>query len=291
MNPSALDPRGWAKGMPPVESALQTGLSLAAFKKAAAMKSAELLRLKHQKNFQSSWSTKISSDPFFVFGVFWALFGKGRDHTLLDPRATCNYTRQSANAQEGSKGTAARHWVYDGGHLAVPDWGSLQVDSHFLSLGFTTKSQARHETVCESTVLSHSLLACNSAGMMHHANRHAFRTDQLQGTLFLEHRILRLLTYVDIIKKSMNQQLISIILCGRADRVMYPRSSMGVSILKNQGVSICIDLAIGQWRDTRWDTRRGPSWKRGGLKSCASVCPLDSQHMEKLPSSWQPWHG
>ena len=45
MNPSALDPRGWAKGMP---------LSLAAFKKAAAMKSAELLRLKHQKNFQSS---------------------------------------------------------------------------------------------------------------------------------------------------------------------------------------------------------------------------------------------
>ena len=79
MNPSALDPRGWAKGMPPVESALQTGLSLAAFKKAAAMKSAELLRLKHQKNFQSSWSTKISSDPFFVFGVFWALFGKGRD--------------------------------------------------------------------------------------------------------------------------------------------------------------------------------------------------------------------
>jgi hypothetical protein len=54
MNPSALDPRGWAKGMPPGESALQTGLSLAAFKKAAAMKSAELLRLKHQKNVQSS---------------------------------------------------------------------------------------------------------------------------------------------------------------------------------------------------------------------------------------------
>ena len=139
--------------MPPVESGLQAGLSLAAFKKSCGREIGRTAASETSEDFfnrvDEPKSRPIHSSCLAFSGHFVA-----RDET---------------QAISCSKGKAARHWFMmmfaTFCHLAVPDWGFLQVHSHFLSRGFTTKSQARHETVCESTVLSHSLLACNSAGM------------------------------------------------------------------------------------------------------------------------------